>query len=89
MADAELERTIAKINISTNNEELTAQGEVLKFEGFLKVYREDRDEDDVAEEEAEGMLPPLASWPAIAFKRNEGNRKVQPSSAKIHGSFIG
>ena len=38
MADAELEKTIAKINISTNKEELTAQGEVLKFDGFLKVY---------------------------------------------------
>lgn len=60
MADAELERTTAKINISTNNEELTAQGEVLKFDGFLKVYREDRDDEDLAEEEQEGMLPPLA-----------------------------
>ena len=59
MADAETEKTTAKINISTNNEELTAQGEVLKFDGFLKVYREDRDEDDLAEEEQEGMLPPL------------------------------
>ena len=37
MADAELEKTIAKIDISTNKEELTAQGEVLKFDGFLKV----------------------------------------------------
>jgi DNA topoisomerase-1 len=59
MADAELERTIAKINISTNNEELAAQGEVLKFEGFLKVYREDRDDEDISEEDAEGILPPL------------------------------
>ena len=40
MADAELEKTTAKISISTNNEELTAQGEVLKFDGFLKVYME-------------------------------------------------
>jgi DNA topoisomerase-1 len=67
MADAELERTIAKINISTNNEELTAQGEVLKFEGFLKVYREDRDDDDT-EEEAEGMLPPLVVGQQLPFK---------------------
>ncbi len=60
MADAELERTIAKIEISTNKEELTASGEVLKFEGFLKVYREDRDEEDYNEDEQEaGMLPPL------------------------------
>ncbi len=36
MADAELEKTIAKIQVSTNKEELTASGEVLKFEGFLK-----------------------------------------------------
>ena len=60
MADAELEKTIAKIQISTNKEELTAQGEVLKFDGFLKVYMEDRDDDDIAEDEhQEGMLPPL------------------------------
>ncbi|WP_276485420.1 type I DNA topoisomerase [Paraflavitalea pollutisoli] len=61
MADAELEKTIAKILISTNKEELTASGEVLKFEGFLKVYREDRDDEDISEDEQnEGMLPPLA-----------------------------
>jgi DNA topoisomerase I len=60
MADAELEKTTAKIAISTNKDELTATGEVLKFDGFLKVYREDRDEDDQSEDEAqEGMLPPL------------------------------
>ncbi len=59
MADAELEKTTAKIAISTNQEDLTASGEVLKFEGFLKVYREDRDEEDSEEETQEGMLPPL------------------------------
>jgi DNA topoisomerase-1 len=60
MADAELEKTVAKILISSNKEELTASGEVLKFDGFLKVYREDRDEDDMSEDESqEGMLPPL------------------------------
>jgi len=60
MADAELEKTTAIIQISTNKEELKASGEVLKFDGFLKVYREDRDDDDVSEEEEqEGMLPPL------------------------------
>jgi DNA topoisomerase-1 len=61
MADAELEKTTAKIQISSNNEELTASGEVLKFDGFLKVYREDRDEDDINEEDdQEGVLPPLS-----------------------------
>ena len=67
MADAQLEKTIAKIQIHTHTpaseadkEELTANGEVIKFEGFLKVYREDKDEEDINEDEAqEGMLPPL------------------------------
>lgn len=60
MADAELEKTIAKISISTNKEELTASGEVLKFDGFLKVYREDKDDDEESDDNAnEGMLPPL------------------------------
>jgi len=68
MADAELERTIAKINISTNNEELSAQGEVLKFEGFLKVYREDRDEEDISDEDAEGILPPLVVRQQLPLK---------------------
>ncbi len=58
MADARIERTIAKIAISTQPEPLTATGEVLKFDGFLKVYTEGRDDDD-GEEQTEGMLPPL------------------------------
>jgi DNA topoisomerase-1 len=56
MADAQIERTIAKIGISTRPEELTASGEVIKFEGFLKVYLEGNDDED---EESKGMLPPL------------------------------
>lgn len=56
MADAELERTVATISISTTNEELVATGEVIKFDGFLKVYLESNDDED---EENKGMLPPL------------------------------
>ncbi|MBN9484833.1 MAG: DNA topoisomerase I [Bacteroidetes bacterium 43-93] len=58
MADAQLERTIAKIGVSSQPDPLTATGEVLRFDGFLKVYTEGRDEED-GEEENEGMLPPL------------------------------
>ena len=68
MADAELEKTTALIQISTNKEELKASGEVLKFDGFLKVYREDRDEDDITEDEnQEGMLPPLSVNQKLPF----------------------
>ncbi|MBI5372347.1 MAG: type I DNA topoisomerase [Sphingobacteriales bacterium] len=79
MADAELEKTTAKIEISTNKEELTASGEVLKFDGFLKVYREDWDDDDTDEagpaaNTDEGMLPPLTvgqSLPLNEMKATE------------------
>lgn len=58
MADAELEKTIVSIAISTiADAQLKAEGEVLKFEGFLKVYLESNDDDE--EEETKGMLPPL------------------------------
>jgi len=65
MADAELERTTATINISTNNRTLTASGEVIKFEGFLKVYLESRDEDD--EENGGKVLPPLLVGQKLDF----------------------
>ncbi|HJM15893.1 MAG TPA: type I DNA topoisomerase, partial [Flavobacteriales bacterium] len=56
MSDAQLERTIAKIDISTSEEQFTAKGEMIKFEGFMKVYMEGKDDDS---EEQEGMLPKL------------------------------
>jgi len=69
MADAELERTTANITSSTNNAELKAEGEVLKFDGFLKVYREDKDDDDITEDETqEGMLPPLTVGQQLPLK---------------------
>ena len=56
MADAELERTNVKIEANKHSEIFTAAGEVIKFEGFLKVYLEGNDEDN---EEQEGMLPAM------------------------------
>ena len=90
MADAELEKTIAKINISTNKEELTAQGEVLKFEGFLKVYREDRDEEDINEEETtEGMLPPLEINQQLEFKEMKAvERFSRPAPRFTEASLV-
>ena len=58
MADAQIERTIATIDISTNNEDLIAQGEVIKFDGFLKVYIESTD-DEETNGGNQDMLPPL------------------------------
>lgn len=57
MSDAELEKTTATISVSTTSEKFVAQGEVLKFDGFLKIYMEGTDDED--EESQEGMLPPV------------------------------
>ncbi len=63
MADAELEKTTVDINISTQPQaRLVAEGEVLKFDGFLKVYLEGTDDD---EEEAKGILPPLKTGQSL------------------------
>jgi len=58
MSDAQLERTNVKIKANKHKEEFTANGEVIKFDGFLKVYMEGVDDEDVAEEQ-EGMLPAM------------------------------
>lgn len=58
MADAELEKTTVSINISTNDKHFVATGEVLKFDGFLKVYLESKDDDEENGSDA-GLLPPL------------------------------
>src|SRR5436190_2625707 len=82
MADAETEKTTAKIDISTNNDQLTAQGEVLKFDGFLKVYREDRDDDDLAEEEQEGMLPPLTVGQKLPLKELKATERFSRAAPR-------
>ncbi|MBF01743.1 MAG: DNA topoisomerase I [Flavobacterium sp.] len=67
MSDAQLERTNVKIEANNHSEIFTATGEVIKFEGFLKVYLEGHDED---EEEQEGMLP------ALKIKENLRNNYI-------------
>lgn len=57
MSKAQIERTVAQVGISTLPDTLTATGEVLKFDGFLKVYLESTD--DESENENSKMLPPL------------------------------
>jgi len=57
MSDAQLERTNVKIKASTHSEEFSANGEVVKFDGFLKVYLEGTDDED--SEEQDGMLPAM------------------------------
>ena len=58
MADAELEKTTVNITVSNAKELFVASGEVMKFDGFLNVYMESTDDENLTEEE-KGLLPPL------------------------------
>ena len=80
MSDAELEKTTAKINISTNNAELTATGEVLKFDGFLKVYLESTDDEN--EEEGESRLPNLTVGQDLVFNQMTATERFTKYSAR-------
>ena len=81
MSDAELENTTAKINISTNNEELTASGQVIKFDGFLKVYFESKDDDDDADDD-ESRLPNLQVGQLLDFKQMTATERFTKHSAR-------
>ena len=65
MSEAKLERTVLKIAADAHQELFTARGEILTFEGFLKVYLEGVDEE---EEEAQGILPPVAEGDRLSLK---------------------
>ena len=69
MADAEVKKTIVNISVSNRNEQFIATGEVITFDGFLRVYRESND--DEQETENESMLPPLQKGEVVTL--NEMN----------------
>jgi len=69
MSEALFEKTTAKISISTRKEELVANGEVMKFDGFLKVYLESSDdEEDNLQDGENAMLPPLTKGQRLALQ---------------------
>jgi DNA topoisomerase-1 len=94
MSDAQFEKTTAKIEISTNKDTLTASGEVMKFDGFLKVYLEGKDDDDVDEEAElgegdESLLPPLAKGQVLEFISMTGlERFSRPASRYTEASLV-
>lgn len=83
MSDAALEKTTAKIGIEAPgaNEELSASGEVVKFDGFLKVYMESNDDDD-QENEGESRLPNLTPGQMLEFREMTATEKYTRHSAR-------
>ena len=69
MADALIEKTSVTISMSNADEQFVANGEVVKFDGFLKVYRESSDDEADGQEDPSHTLPPMAE--GLPLKRNE------------------
>ncbi len=78
MADAQLEKTTAAISVSGRNEQFVAQGEVVKFEGFLKVYRESLDVEPDEQPES-GLLPAMSEGQEIARKEITAQQRYTQS----------
>ena len=76
MAPAVLEKTKAKIQISsTDKYHFEATGEVIKFDGFLKLYMEGTDNED--DEETAGMLPALNQWDSLSEQEILASQKFK------------
>ena len=83
MSEAQFEKTTAKISISTRKEELVANGEVMKFDGFLKVYLESSDEEDDNQQEGENaMLPPLTKGQRLALQEMSATERFSRPPAR-------
>ena len=80
MSEAQLERTTARIGISTRSDYLAATGEVIRFDGFLKVYMESSDEE--ADEQPRGLLPPIKEKDPLHLIQMEATERFTQSPAR-------
>ena len=89
MADAELEKTTISIAMSGTSELFVAQGEVITFDGFIKVYRESFDDEDNQDEEMAKLLPPLKQGEELQRREIQAvERFSQGPSRYNEASFI-
>jgi DNA topoisomerase-1 len=88
MADAKLEKTTVDIAVSTNDAVFKAYGEVLTFDGFLKVYLEGRD-DEEEEQDDSGVLPPMEIGQVLGLKEMVAlERFTRPSPRYTEASLV-
>lgn len=92
MSEAQFEKTTAKIAISTRKENLIAAGEVLKFDGFLKVYYESREEEDEisdTNEDSTSILPPLTKGQVLDVRSiTAAERFSRPPARYTEASLV-
>ncbi len=82
MSDAQIEKTTATIDISTTGEKFVANGEVTKFDGFLKVYRESTDEDDDTASPFSHRLPAMAEGDALQRREISATERYSQGPAR-------
>ena len=93
MSEALFEKTTARIKISNRKEEFVANGEVMKFDGFLKVYMESTDEEELdvnlSEETDNAILPPLTQGQALNLREmNATQRYTRPQARYTEASLV-
>ena len=92
MAEANFEKTTAKISVSTRNELFIANGEVMKFDGFLKVYMESTDEEadiNLEDENENSILPPLSRGQQLQLREmNATERYSRPPARYTEASLV-
>ncbi|MFA5244433.1 MAG: DNA topoisomerase, partial [Pedobacter sp.] len=92
MSEANFEKTTAKISISSRNELFIANGEVMKFDGFLKVYMESTDEENeinLDEENENSILPPLSQGQQLNLREmNATERYSRPPARYTEASLV-
>lgn len=87
MADAQLEKTVATVAISTVPHVLVAKGEVIKFEGFLKVYVAAQDEEELPD--SQSILPPLAIGQVLPLNYMKARERFsKPPSRYTEASLV-
>ncbi|HTF80467.1 MAG TPA: type I DNA topoisomerase [Cytophagales bacterium] len=82
MSDALTERTVVKTEISNRAEEFVTTGEVIKFDGFLKVYIESDDSDEGDEENEEAMLPEINLKDILKYREIRANQVYSKPAAR-------
>ncbi len=86
MSDAKLERTVIQINADKHDKKFTARGEVVTFEGFLKVYFEGKDEEEDAQE---GLLPKVTQGEQLDAKTiTATERFTRPPARYTEASLV-
>ncbi len=83
MANAQLERTTVSVAVSTRPETLNAKGEIVVFDGFLKVYLESRDDEEDGESSTAGLLPPLTEGQELNLRTLEARETFTRPPARF------